>query len=113
MKPSTSYLEHILIETEYLMATSRPLGLKDFLGDETLQRAFVRSLEIIGEAVKKLPEDLKVRHPDLDWRRMAGTRDRLIHGYFSVDFELVWDIVRNKIPSLHSGILRILAQEQR
>jgi uncharacterized protein with HEPN domain len=112
LKPSTSYLEHILAETEYLLKTSRPLNLSGFLADETLQRAFVRSLEIIGEAVKNLPDDLKARYPDLDWRRMAGTRDRLIHGYFSVDFELVWDIVQNKIPSLHAGIRRILGEEQ-
>ena len=76
MKPSTSYLEHILIETEYLLKTARPLTLSTFLANETLQRAFVRSLEIIGEAVKNLPEDLKADNPDLDWRRMAGTRDR-------------------------------------
>ncbi|HXV21719.1 MAG TPA: DUF86 domain-containing protein [Desulfuromonadales bacterium] len=111
MKPSTSYLEHILIETEYLLKTSRSLSQGEFLADETLQRAFVRSLEIIGEAVKNLPDDLKARYPDLDWRRMAGTRDRLIHGYFSVDFELVWDIVQTKIPPLHAGIRRILGKE--
>lgn len=89
MKPSTNFLEHILAETEYLLKTARTLTLDEFLADETLKRAFVRSLEIIGEAVKNLPDDLKIRYPDLDWRRMAGTRDRLIHGYFSVDFELV------------------------
>lgn len=111
MKPFTSYLEHILIETEYLLKTSHPFVLSDFLADETLQRAFVRSLEIIGEAVKNLPDDLKARYPELDWRRMAGTRDRLIHGYFSVDFELVWDIVQTKIPALHAGICRILGKE--
>ncbi|WP_367401643.1 HepT-like ribonuclease domain-containing protein [Geoalkalibacter halelectricus] len=76
-----------------------------------MKRAFVRSLEIIGEAVKNLPDDLKIRYPDLDWRRMAGTRDRLIHGYFSVDFELVWDIIQNKIPPLDAGIRQIISQE--
>lgn len=111
-KPFTSYLEHILVETEYLLKTSRHLGLNDFLADETLQRAFVRSLEIIGEAVKNIPDSVKARHSDLEWRRIAGTRDRLIHGYFSVDFELVWDIVQNKIPPLHSGIQRILTEEE-
>lgn len=111
MKPSTSYLEHILIETAYLLKTSHTVKLIDFLADDTLQRAFVRSLEIIGEAVKNLPDDFKIRYPDPDWRRMAGTRDRLIHGYFSVDFELVWDIVQNKIPSLHTDIQHILDLE--
>lgn len=104
MKLSTSFLEHILAETEYLLKTAHSLTLDGFLADETLKRAFVRSLEIIGEAVKNLPDDLKIRYPDLDWRRMAGTRDRLIHGYFSVDFELIWDIIQNKIPPLDKGI---------
>lgn len=108
MKPFTSYLEHILVETEYLLKTSCHLSQNDFLADETLQRAFVRSLEIIGEAVKNLPDYIKTRYPDPDWRRMAGTRDRLIHGYFCVDFELVWDIVQNKIPPLHTSIQGIL-----
>ena len=109
MKPSTSYLEHILIETDYLLAAARPVSLAQFLADPTLQRAFVRSLEIIGEAVKHLPDELKARAPELDWRRMAATRDRLIHGYFSVDFELVWDIVQHKIPPLQAGIRKLLA----
>jgi uncharacterized protein with HEPN domain len=112
LRPSTSYLEHILIETEYLLKTSQALSLGAFLADDTLQRAFVRSLEIIGEAVKNLPDDFKVRYPNPDWRRMAGTRDRLIHGYFSVDFELIWDIVQNKIPPLHADIRRILDIER-
>lgn len=109
LKLSTSYLEHILAETEYLLKMARPLTLDEFLADETLKRAFVRSLEIIGEAVKNLPDDLKYRYPDIDWKRMAGTRDRLIHGYFSVDLELVWDIIRNKIPALDAGIRKILS----
>jgi uncharacterized protein with HEPN domain len=113
LKPSTSYLEHILVETEYLLKTADTLTQGEFLVDETLQRAFVRSLEIIGEAVKNLPADLKETHPELDWRRMAATRDRLIHGYFSVDFELVWDIIQTKIPVLDAGIRRILGNEQR
>ena len=113
MKASTSYLEHILVETDYLLKTAQPLTSSMFLADETLQRAFVRSLEIIGEAVKNLPDDFKANHAELDWRRMAGTRDRLIHGYFSVDFELVWDIVQNKIPALDAGIRRILKQNLR
>jgi uncharacterized protein with HEPN domain len=59
------------------------------MANETLQRAFVRSLEIIGEATKQIPEDFRRAHPGIDWRGMAGMRDRLIHGYFGVDVRCV------------------------
>jgi uncharacterized protein with HEPN domain len=81
-----------------------------FLRDETLQRAFVRSLEIIGEAVKQLPNGIKEQHSHLEWRAMAGMRDRLIHGYFGVDYDLVWDVVINKIPVLQREVEHILRQ---
>jgi hypothetical protein len=66
--------------------------------DETLRRAFVRSLEIIGEAAKKVPEDVRATHPVVELRAMAGMPDRLIHNYFRVDFELVWDVVQRRVP---------------
>jgi uncharacterized protein with HEPN domain len=102
------YLKHILVETTYLVDRSRDVTIEAFMADETLRRAFVRSLEIIGEAAKKVPEDFRTAHPDVEWRAMAGMRDRLIHDYFGVDFELVWDVVRNRIPELRRQIAAIL-----
>ena len=93
------------------MAQTQGLEQATFLRDETLKRAFVRSLEIIGEAVKQLPEDVKQRYSHLEWRAMAGMRDRLIHGYFGVDYDIVWDAVRNKIPALQREVEHILRQE--
>ena len=61
-----------------------------------MRRAFVRSLEIIGEAVKNLPEEFRASHPEVEWRPIAQMRDRLIHGYYGVDYQLVWDVVRGE-----------------
>jgi len=107
------YLRHILDETEYLMNCSRVLTQDGFLQDETLKRAFIRSLEIIGEAARQIPADSKQEHSHLDWKAMAGMRDRLIHAYFGVDYDIVWDAVTNKVPVLHREIREILHEEGR
>jgi len=104
------YLRHILAEADYLLDTSESLTFKAFMADETLHRAFVRSLEIIGEASKKVPDSFRVQHPDIKWRAMAGMRDRLIHDYFGVDYEIVWDVVRSHIPELRRQVASILEE---
>ncbi len=111
MKPSISYCEHILAEAEYIENAAIGILRKDFLADETLKRAFVRSLEIIGEAVKQLPDDFRANYPQVEWRKMAVTRDKLIHDYLGVDYELVWDIVQSKIPDLRKAMKEIIALE--
>jgi uncharacterized protein with HEPN domain len=102
------YLRHILIEADYLVGRSEGLSFDAFVADETLRRAFVRSLEIIGEAAKKTPDDFRASHPSVEWRAMAGMRDKLIHDYFGVDLELVWDVVRNRVPALRDQVATIL-----
>ena len=102
------YLHHILNETRYLIEQTKGLDREEFLQDETLKRAFVRSLEIVGEAAKQIPDEFRQRHSNIEWRAMAGMRDRLIHGYFGVDYEIVWDVVVSKIPALQQGIEQIL-----
>lgn len=103
------YLRHILEEAEYLETRSQSLFIEDFLDDDTLQRAFVRSLEIIGEATKKLPDFVKQEYSDVDWRAIAGMRDKLIHDYFGVDYEIVWDVVVTRIPALKDTVQRMIA----
>lgn len=105
------YLRHILAEAEYLIDHSRGVTAETFQRDQTLQRAFVRSLEVIGEAVKKLPDDFRVRHGQIEWRSIARMRDRLIHGYFGVDYTLVWDVIQQKIPELEAEVRRALDEE--
>jgi uncharacterized protein with HEPN domain len=89
------------------------LSKEDFLNDETLKRAFVRSLEIIDEATKKNHPELRNKYPDVEWRAMAGMRDKLVHDYFGVDYDIVWDVVINKLPKLSQNIKRILQEESK
>lgn len=112
MSPSArEYLQHILDETTYVITSSTGLDKASFMQDETLKRAHVRSIEVIGEAVKQMPHELRQKYSAIEWRAMAGMRDRLIHNYFGVDYDIVWDVVINKIPTLDAEIRIILQQE--
>jgi uncharacterized protein with HEPN domain len=111
-KQYLEYLRHILQECIWLQSQfSDGTSMDAFLGDETLKRATVRSLEIIGEATKKIPADQKLRWPTIAWKNMAGMRDRLIHDYMGVNYLIVWDVVTNFIPDLTIQLERILEEE--
>jgi len=71
----------------------------------------VHNLAVIGEAVKRLPDDLKGRHPEVEWRKIAGLRDIVVHEYFGLDEEILWDVVQHKVPELLQAVERILASE--
>lgn len=85
------FLEHVLLDC---------LSVETLIADDVIKRAVVRSLEIIGEASKKIPVDEKLKYPSIKWREMAGMRDKLIHDYIGVDYFIVWDVIKNVIPNL-------------
>lgn len=85
---------------------------ENFLANEDLKRACVRSLEIIDEATKQIQADFRETHPELPWRLMTGMRDRLIHDYGGVDYEIVWQTVTEDVPDLLAKVERILDLEE-
>jgi hypothetical protein len=86
--------------------------MHQFLSDETLKRAVTRSLEIIGEATKKVPADIKYQWQEISWRQMAGMRDKLIHDYMGANYLIVWDVAKNIIPILIPQIEAIIAKSK-
>lgn len=113
MSPSSiEYLRHILDETNYLMRASDGLSKNEFMHDETLQRAFVRSIEVIGEATKNVSNEIRSKYSHIEWRSIAGMRDRLIHHYFGIDYDIVWDVVVTKVPALQEEVAKIIKQER-
>ncbi len=111
-KSSIDYLTHILIECEYINNTLHSVDFDNFIADETLKRAIVRSLEIIGEATKQITADLKYKWSNIKWRNIAGMRDKLIHDYFGVNYSIVWDVAKNRIPELIIQINEVIENEK-
>ncbi len=104
-------LEHILNETVYLIEIAKDLTCKeDIERDKTLKRSVVRSLEIIGEATKALPKTLLQNHKNIDWHNISRMRDNLIHRYFKVNYDVVWIVIKNKIPELNLEVHKMLRQ---
>ena len=107
MKEDSVFIEHILENIKDIELFLKGVSKQDFLKNKEKQNAVVRSLEIIGEAAKNISEDLKKKHASIPWKEIIGTRDRIIHHYFGVDLDIIWDIAEINLPELKNEICRI------
>ena len=103
------YVDDIIGAIEKIQRFTVDLDRETFSQDEKTFDAVIRNLEVIGEAIKKIPEDVRTRYPLVEWKKIAGVRDILVHEYFGIDVEIVWDILQNKLAPLEIQMRQILA----
>jgi len=106
-KDATTFIEHILECIELIERYTENKTEADFFDSIQLQDAVIRRIEIIGEAVKNIPDEIKGKYSEAPWKEIAGMRDILIHEYFGIDLELTWEVVTRDIPDLKKKMLRI------
>ncbi len=102
------YLTDILISGEKVFRYTEGMNFENFVADDRTFDAVIRNLQIIGEAVKNIPDDVRELNPEMEWRKIAGLRDILAHAYFQFEDEIIWDIVQNKIPALLGVVSQLL-----
>ena len=98
------YLEDVLEAISKIRTYTAGMSADSFAADNKTLDAVLRNLEVIGEAVKRIPDEIRSQHQQVEWKKIAGLRDILIHHYFGIDAEIIWDVVHNKLPDLESQI---------
>jgi uncharacterized protein with HEPN domain len=110
-KDDSVYLKHIIDAISRIQDYTKGVKYKDFIKNHLLQDGVIRQLEIIGEATKKLSNDTRQKNPEIPWKDMAGFRDKLIHDYFGVDLDAVWEAVERDIPTLKGKLTPLIGKE--
>src|SRR3989344_3006013 len=107
-KEPNVFLQHILENISRIESFSEGLTKEKLEKDDRTQYAIIRAIEIIGEAIKNLPQELTEKHPEIPWKDIAGTRDKIIHQYFDIDLDTVWDTLQKDIPDLKNKIQKLI-----
>ena len=104
------YIQDITDSIKETEEFTKELSFDDFKQDKKTVNAVIRSLEIMGEAAKKIPDDLRRKYSKIPWKEMAGIRDKLIHEYHGVDLEIIWKVVKEELPPVKPNILKMLKE---
>lgn len=111
-KSDVLFLNHILDAIADIEKSTHSLSRSEFESNKDIKDATIRRIEIIGEAVKNLSKDIKAKYPRTEWKKIAGTRDVVIHSYFNVDWDLVWDILKKDLNELKKHVEDIVKNEE-
>jgi len=110
MRDYKLYVKDILAAIESIEKFVKDMSFDEFVNDDKTSSAVVRKFEIIGEATKRVSNEIKLKYPQIPWKEMAGMRDRLIHLYFGVDFKLVWETIKKRIPTI-KPLMKVILKE--
>lgn len=113
MRDFSLYLSDILAAMEAIEKFVEGMNLQGFQENDMVSSAVIRKFEIIGEAAKMIPDVITSRHPEIPWKEMAGMRDRLIHFYFGIKYDLVWSTIKDVIPAVKPLIQKIISTQPR
>lgn len=105
------YFQDILDSIQDIESFIGNMSFDQFMDDRKTINAVIRSLEVIGEAVKNIPESIRIKFPEIPWKKMAGMRDKMIHEYFGIDMEIVWKTIKSNLPPLKPLIIQLLDEQ--